>query len=173
VLLFFFVAHQYGIIRGTVALVSSTILALALSIARDKRVPMFSIISSSFVLIFGIATIISSNPYWVVLEYTAYNGALGAVLIIGLLYGRALLKPLFETMFHISDQAWSTLSLRWAFAVIAVACVNEYVWRVYGTDVWIDYRLLAALFLCVFGVAQLFLTRAHRLPHASEWGLRK
>lgn len=172
VLFFFFIAHQFGIIKGTVALVASTIAALIFSLVRDKRVPMFSVISSSFVLFFGIATIVTTMPYWVVLEYTVYNGLFGVTLIAGLLFGKPLLKPLFETMFHISDHAWDILSLRWAIAVILVAIANEYVWRVFGADDWINFRLLAALFLCLFAFSQLFLARKHRLPHASEWGLR-
>lgn len=172
VLLFFAIAREYGIFYGTLALVISTLLALLWSLVRDRRVPVFSIISSSFVLVCGSATLISDNAYWVVLEYTAYNGLFGLALLLGLLYRKAFLKPLFESMFHISDAGWRILSGRWAFFFILTAIGNEIIWRMFGEGPWVHYRLLAALFLCVFGFSQLYLARAHRLPDSSPWGLR-
>ncbi len=172
VLLFFGIARSYGLFYGTLALVLSTLAALAWSLLRDGRIPAFSIISSTFVLVCGSATLISDNPYWVVLEYTLYNGLFGIALIWGLMHRKAYLKPLFESMFQISDDGWRILSGRWAFFFIITAVGNEVVWRMFGEGAWIHYRLWAALFLGVFGFSQFFLARAHRLPHASAWGLR-
>jgi intracellular septation protein len=172
VLIFFAIARTYGILAGTASLVITTIGALIWSLKRDNRIPLFSVISSTFVLVCGGATLISRDPYWVVLEYTVYNGSFGAVLLFGYIYGHGLLKQLFGTMFHISDRGWKILSLRWSFFFLAVAFGNEYVWRAYGEDPWVHYRLLAAAFLCLFGFSQFFLARRHRLPDASRWGLR-
>jgi intracellular septation protein len=172
VLLFFAVAKAYGIFYGAVALVISTILALIWSLIRDGRIPTFSVLSSTFVLVCGTATIISNDPYWIVLEYTAYNGLFGIALLIGILFKKPLLKPLFEGMFQITDHGWLILSARWAFFFIITAIGNEYVWRYMGEDPWVHFRLFAALVLCVFGFSQFFLARKHRLPHSSPWGLR-
>lgn len=172
VVMFFAVTRASGLYAGTASLVATTVLALVWSRIRDNRVPVFSLISSSFVLVCGSATLIFMNPYWVVLEYTLYNALFGVVLLIGLVRGVPLLKPLFESMFHISDAGWKILSFRWAIFFILTALGNEFVWRVYGEYPWVHYRLFAALFLCVFGFSQFFLARAHRLPHASAWGLR-
>ncbi len=172
VLLFFILAREYGILYGTLSLVVSTIAALIWSLVRDKRVPVFSLISSSFVLVCGGAALVSQDPYWVVLEYTAYNGLFGVALLIGIYYKQALLKPLFKSMFHISDHGWLILSARWAFFFILTAVGNELVWRMYGENAWVHFRLIAALVLCVFGFSQFFLARAHRLPDSSPWGLR-
>lgn len=167
VVAFFIVTRLNGIIAGTAALIVATVGALAWSLVRDNRIPLFSIISSLFVLVGGSATLISTNPYWVVVEYTVYNGLFGAILLGGYVYGQGLLKPLFGTMFQISDYGWKILSLRWSFFFILVAICNEYVWRIHGEDPWVHYRLFAALFLCLFGLSQLYLARTHRLPDAS------
>lgn len=172
VVIFFVIARQYGIFAGTASLVATTILALLWSLIRDNRIPLFSLISSAFVLLFGSATLIWHDPYWVVLEYTLYNGLFGIVLLLGYLYGHGLLKQLFGTMFHITDDGWKILSIRWSFFFLLVAFGNEFIWRMYGEGPWVHYRLLAALFLCLFGISQFFLARAHRLSHASPWGLR-
>ncbi len=173
VVAFFIATRLSGIIVGTAVLIVATLGALAWSLARDNRIPIFSVISSAFVLIGGTATLISLNPYWVVVEYTIYNGLFGAILLGGYAYGQGLLKPLFGTMFHISDYGWKILSIRWSFFFIVVAIGNEYVWRIYGEDPWVHYRLFAALFLALFGLSQLYLARTHRLPDASPWGMRR
>src|SRR5262245_39893679 len=115
VVAFFIAARINGIITGTAVLIATTLLAPLWSLVPDKRVPLFSVISSSFVLVCGGATLISQNPYWVVLEYTVYNSLFGVVLLAGSFYGKGLLKPLFCTMFHITDEGWTILSLRWSF----------------------------------------------------------
>ncbi len=173
VVVFFVIARQYGILAGTASLVATTVVALVWSLIRDNRIPLFSMISSTFVLVCGGATLLSRDPYWVVLEYTLYNGLFGITLFSGFLYGRGLLKELFGTMFHITDYGWKILSLRWSFFFLAVAIGNEFVWRAYGEDPWVHYRLIAAFVMCIFGLSQFFLARANRLPHASPWGLRK
>jgi len=169
----FFLGTELGnFFVGTALLVASTALALLTSLIRDKRVPLFSVISSSFVLAFGIATLILMDPLWLVLEYTLYNGLFGLAMFIGLLFGKPLLKPLFEGMFQISDYAWKLLSIRWGIFFLLTAVANEYVWHNHTEEAWVYFRLIAAVVLCVFGFSQFFLARRERLPHASPWGLR-
>ncbi len=172
VVCFFIAARLNGIMTGTAVLILTTLLALVWSLIRDKRIPLFSVISSSFVLVCGGATLISQNPYWVVLEYTVYNGLFGTVLLAGAYFGKGLLKPLFCTMFLITDHGWKILSLRWSFFFLLVAAGNEYMWHTYGEGPWVYYRFFAALFMCGFGMSQFFLARMHRLPDSSSWGLR-
>lgn len=169
----FFLGTELGnFFVGTALLVASTALALLVSLIRDKRIPSFSLISSSFVLVFGMATLIMMNPLWLVLEYTLYNGLFGLAMFLGLAFNRPLLKPLFEGMFQITDRAWSLLSIRWGIFFLLTALSNEYVWRNFSEETWVYYRLAAAVVLCVFGFSQFFLARRERLPHASPWGLR-
>ncbi len=172
VVAFFIAARLYGIITGTAVLIIGTLIALVWSLIRDKRIPLFSVISSAFVLVCGGATLISQNPYWVVLEYTVYNGLFGTVLLAGAIFGRGLLKPLFCTMFHITDLGWRILSARWSIFFLLVAFGNEYMWHTYGEGPWVYYRFFAATFMCLFGMSQFFLARTHRLPDSSSWGLR-
>lgn len=173
VALFFFVTESKGFFAGTAVLIASTILAVGGSILRDGRIPLFSIFASSFVLLFGVLTLFFWEPRFLVIEYTLYNGISGVVILAGLFFGKALLKPLFEGMFLISDKAWRILSLRWSLFFIVTAIGNELAWTWYGEDGWVMYRLGAAVLLCIFGFSQFFLARKERLPDATAWGLRK
>ncbi len=170
--LFFFGTEFVGFFVGTILLVVGTAAALATSLVRDKRIPLFSLISGGSVLVFGISTLSLRDPVWLMIEYALYNGAFALVLLVGSALNKPLLKPLFINMFQITDRGWYILSLRWGLFFLLVALTNWYVWYTYTDDQWVFYRLLATVLLSLFGFTQFFLTRKERLPHASPWGLR-
>ncbi|HEY4515805.1 MAG TPA: septation protein IspZ [Candidatus Paceibacterota bacterium] len=172
VIAFFFGTEFLGFFPGTTFLVVGTLVALSASLVRDKRLPMFSILSSVFILFFGLLTLFMHDPIWLVAEYTLYNGLFGLFVLGGLYFNKSLLKPLFQTMFHVSDKCWRILSLRWGIAFILTAISNELVWRLLGEDAWVYFRLIAGVLLAVFGFSQFFLARRERHPDASPWGLR-
>ncbi len=172
-LVLFFIGAEVGnFFIGTALLIVSTVLALTVSLVRDKRIPSFSVISGSFVFIFGTLTLLLQDPLWLVIEYTLYNGIFGITMLVGLLFGRSLLKPLFGTMFHISERGWRILSFRWGAFFILIAIGNEYFWYHFSADDWVFFRLGASVALCIFGFSQFFLTKKERLAEANEWGLR-
>jgi intracellular septation protein len=157
---------------GTTLLVIGTVISLVASAWLDGRIPTFSLISSIFVLIFGILTLQFHDVKWLVVEYTLYNGLFGVVLLVGHFLKKSFLKPLFKQMFHVSNHAWKILSFRWSLAFLVTAILNQIVWEYMGPMSWIVFRVVAAIGLAVFGFSQIFLTRKHREPGSSKWGLR-
>ncbi len=169
----FFAGVQWGnFFIGTGVLVGATAVALVTSLLCHNRIPLFSLISSAFVLCFGALTLVLHNPLWLVVEYTLYNAIYGMAILVSALAGRPLLKVFFHEMFHISDRAWRTLSMRWGIALLLLALSNEIVWRIFSEDTWVYYRFLTVVALCLVGLSQFFLTRRERHPDASSWGLR-
>ena len=173
VVVFFLVSEYAGFFAATAALIGATALALIAALARERRVPWFSLLSSLFVLVFGIATLAQKDPYWIQLEYTLYNAIFATLLFVGLAFDRALLKPLFGTTFLMNERGWRILSFRWAAFFALTAILNEYFLRFTTTELWVQFRFVAAIVLCIFGFSQFFLSRRERLPHASAWGLKK
>ncbi|MBU6310634.1 septation protein IspZ [Patescibacteria group bacterium] len=170
---FFVGALVFNFFVGVVLLMLTTVGAVAFSLWRDGRVPLFSLIASVFVLISGAATLATRDPYWVVLEFGLYNALFGIAMGVGYLRDTPALKPLFQTMFHITDKGWHTLSLRWGVFFILTALGSELVWRMYSYDVWVYYRFAMVIALGIFGFSQFYLARRERLPDASPWGLRQ
>ena len=173
VVVFFVVAEESNFFTATGALIGATTLALLTALIRERRIPWFSLLSSAFVLIFGIATLTEKNPYWIQLEYTLYNAIFAIALFVGLAFDRALLKPLFGTTFLMSERGWRILSFRWAAFFALTALLNEYFLRFTSAEAWVEFRFAAAIILCVFGFSQFFLSRRERLPHANSWGLKQ
>lgn len=172
VVAFFFVATLEDFFSGVWALMAATMLSLLVSLSRDRRLPLFSLIASTFVLLSGAITLATHDPFWIALEYTLYNLAFGGAMFVGYARGAAALKPLFETMFDITDRGWMRLSLRWGIFFIVCGLGSELMWRLYSYDAWVWYRFGAAVTMAAFGFSQFFLARAERLPTASTWGLK-
>lgn len=172
VVVFFLVAILVDFFAGVASLIATTLLAVLISYLRDKRLPLFSLIASFFVIVSGAATLLLRDPYWVVLEFTVYNLIFGVAMFIGYLYRRPALKPLFKTMFAITDHGWTILSLRWGIFFVLLALANEIAWRSMGYDGWVYFRFVSALIIGAFGFSQFFLARRERLPEASAWGLK-
>ena len=163
---------MYGFFVGVWWLIVGTCLSLGISLWRDKRIPLFALIASGFVLLSGIITLYTQNPFWIVLEYALYNIAFASAMVIGYFRGKPALKPLFKTMFDLTDRGWHILSLRWGGFFLLCAILSEVVWRMYGEETWVTYRFVMSIILGAFGFSQFFLARRHRMPTASPWGLR-
>ena len=87
------------------------------------------------------------------------------VLLGGLLFNRMLLKPLFHTVWSIDDDGWRRLTLRFGLFFVAMAVLNEIVWRTQSTDVWVSFKVFGILVLTfAFAMAQVPLLNRHRLP---------
>lgn len=170
---FFIGTEVSSFFLGAALLVVGTALSLIASLTIDGRVPLFSLVSSFFVLVFGTLTLYLHDARWLVLEYTLYNGIFGISLLIGHFYKKCLLKRLFQHMFHITDAGWLILSFRWSFVFIITAILNQVIWQYLGEMPWIYFRVVAGVVLALFGFSQIFLARKHREPGASAWGLRQ
>jgi intracellular septation protein len=86
----------------------------------------------------------------------------GGVLLVGLAFGKSLLGLVFDSVFHLTEEGWRKLTVRWALFFLALAVLNEIVWRTQTTDVWVSFK--------VFGVVPLtFLFAALQYPLLTKY----
>ena len=79
----------------------------------------------------------------------------GAVLLGGLFFGKSLLGMVFDSLFHLTEEGWRKLTLRWALFFFLLAVLNEIVWRNTSTNVWVDFKVFGVMPLTlVFGALQ-------------------
>src|SRR5208337_5471835 len=79
----------------------------------------------------------------------------GSVLLGGLLFGKSLLGVVFDSLFHLTDEGWRRLTLRWALFFFVLAVLNEIVWRNTSTDVWVNFKVFGVVPLTLlFGALQ-------------------
>ncbi len=153
----FFVSYLiWGLLPATGALMAATAVALALSLAVRRKVPLLPLITAGIVGVFGGLTLWLNDETFIKLKPTIIQLIFAAVLLGGLMFGKPLLKPLLGAALPpMSDTGWRQLTLRYGLFFIAMAALNELVWRTQSTDFWVTFKVFGIVGLTlVFGVAQ-------------------
>ena len=139
--LFFAVNARLGIFAGTAGFMVAVVAALLVSYAMTRRWPIMPVVSAIIVLVFGSLTLVLHDDTFIKVKPTVIYALFGAVLLGGYVFDRPLLAIVFDQMFHITEEGWRKLTLRWAGFFLAMAVVNEVVWRTQTTDFWIAFKL--------------------------------
>jgi intracellular septation protein len=156
-ILFFLANARWGIFTATAVFMVAVLAALAASYKLMHRVPIMTVVSALVVVVFGGLTLLLQNDVFIKVKPTIIYLLFAAVLIGGLLAGKPLLALVFESVFDLTDEGWRKLTWRWALFFLALAVLNEIVWRTQTTDTWLTFK--------VFGVVPLtFLFAASQYP---------
>ena len=157
-LLVFFAANsRFGIFGATGAFMAAIVIALAVSYALTRHLPIMPLVTAIVVVVFGGLTLVLHDELFIKVKPTIIYVLFGGVLLGGLAFGRSLLGIVFDSVFHLTPEGWRKLTLRWALFFLALALLNEIVWRTQTTDVWVSFK--------VFGVVPLtFLFAALQYP---------
>ncbi len=87
--------------------------------------------------------------------YLLFGGLLG----FGLLRGKSYLKYVMEEVLPLQDEGWLLLTKRLAGFFLALAVLNEVIWRTQTTDTWVYFKtfgLSAAVFVFFMTQAGVF-----------------
>jgi len=153
--LFFISYSRLGIFAATGVLMASVVVTLAVSYAMLRRIPVMPLVTAAIVLIFGSLTLVLHDETLIKIKPTALYLLFGAALFVGLWLKKPLLKILFDGALHVTEEGWRKLTWRWAFFFLALAILNEIVWRTQSTDLWVKFKTFGFLPLTLmFAVAQ-------------------
>ena len=169
---FFVTNNLYGIMIGTGAFMAATAVSLTLSLRLERRVPLMPLVGAVFVLIFGGLTLALDDDLFIKLKPTVVNCLFATILFVGLATGRSLLKLLMGSMLQLDEAGWRSLTWRWAFFFVALAILNEIVWRNFSTDFWVNFKVFGLMPLSVLGAAQIPLILRHQIPAPGSDGDR-
>jgi intracellular septation protein len=125
------------------------------------------VITAIIVVVFGGLTLILHNDLFIKLKPTIIYVLFGAVLLGGLMFGKSFLGVVFDSLFHLTEEGWRKLTLRWALFFLVLAVLNEIVWRSTSTDVWVDFKVFGVMPLTlVFGALQYPLLKKYAVEPA-------
>lgn len=164
-LIFFGVNATSGIYVGTGAFMAATVVSLTFAWLRYHKVPIMPLVSAGLVLTFGGLTIYMHDDTFIKLKPTIVYTLFAILLVAGIVTRRPVLQALFGPVFNLTEEGWRKLSLRWAVFFLAMAVLNEFVWRNVSTDVWVSFKAFGFLPLTfVFAIAQVPLMQRYSLP---------
>ena len=75
---------------------------------------MMAVVSAVIVVVFGGATLIFQNETFIKLKPTIIYLLFAGTLFGGLIFRKPLLAMVFDQMFHLTDEGWRKLTIRWA-----------------------------------------------------------
>jgi intracellular septation protein len=160
-----------GLMAATAAIIAASLIALGLAWSLQRRVPLIPLITAGVVAVFGGLTLWLQDETFIKMKPTIVQLLFALILLGGLAVGRPLLKPLLGKMMPpLSDSAWRRFTLRYALFFIAMAALNEVVWRTQSTDFWVAFKVFGLSGLTIlFILTQMpFIARETRTAEASS-----
>ena len=169
-LLVFFVANsRFGIFTATAAFMVAIVAALAVAYALTRHLPVMPLVTAAVVLIFGTLTLVLHDELFIKVKPTIIYVLFGGALLAGLAFGKSLLGVVFDTVFHLTEEGWRKLTLRWALFFLALAVLNEIVWRTQSTDFWVNFKVFGVVPLTfLFAALQYPLLTCYAAPEPAE-----
>jgi intracellular septation protein len=146
---------KQNIYYATGAFMVAIALSLGVSYAKFRKIPTMPLVTGVFVLVFGTLTLVLHDDVFIKLKPTLVNSLFAAALLGAAAFGKPLMKQLFDGAMDLTDEGWMVLTRRWGFFFVALAALNEIVWRNFSTDFWVSFKLFGIIPLTiVFAMAQ-------------------
>lgn len=163
-LLFFATYWGFGIYPATAVLMATTVISLVASRVLLGKVSPMPVVTAVVVCLFGALTFWLNDPSFIKMKPTFVNLLFAAALAAGLVLRKPLIKLLFGEQIQLTDEGWQKLTVRWMLFFVAMAVVNELVWRNFSEQTWVGFKVFGLLPLSLaFALAQLGLIRRYQL----------
>ena len=169
IIVFFAAYLGWDLLVATAALMAATAVALVISLAVNKRVPLMPVITAGVVGVFGGLTLALNDDTFIKLKPTIVQTLIGAVLLGGLLFNKALLKPVMGSAWPMDDAGWRKLTRNFGLFFLVMAIANEIVWRTQSTDFWVTFKVFGIIALTfAFSMTQIPILNSHRIEEEAE-----
>jgi intracellular septation protein len=147
--------ERAGIFVATAVFMVAVVVSLIVSYILIRRLPLMPVVSAVIVVVFGGLTLMLHNDTFIKMKPTIIYVLFGAVLLGGLIFRKPLLEMVFDSVFHLNEQGWRILTMRWSLFFFAMAVLNEIVWRTMSTDAWASFKVFGVMPLTfVFAMLQ-------------------
>ena len=161
----FFVFYSRGDLQSAILpLMIATVIAVTFSYIMEKKIPIMPTIGAAIILVFGGLTIYFDNEIFFKMKPTIINILFAAILYGGQIMKRPLLKYLFSGNLKLQEEGWGQLTKRWIGFFIALAILNEIIWRTQSTDLWVNFKVFGILPITfIFTMTQFTLIKKYQI----------
>lgn len=161
----FFIAYKLeGVMAATVALMVATALSMAIIYLKERTIALAPLITGGVVMVMGVLTVVLKDEQFIKIKPTIVNLLFASILLGGVVIGkRGLLKYVLDVAFQLTEEGWRVLSARWGFFFLFLAGLNEFIWRSFSTDFWVNFKVFGMFTLTIaFAISQLKLVERYK-----------
>ena len=167
-LVFFGVNARFQLFAATAAFMVAIVAAMIASYVVTRHVPVMALVTGIIVLVFGTLTLVLHDETFIKVKPTIIYGLFALVLGGGLLFGRSFIAIMFDQMFNLTPQGWRILTMRWTLFFLAMAFLNEAIWRTQTTEIWVAIKAFGVIPLTmIFAITQMPLIKRYHLEPVS------
>ena len=142
---FFIFYTRSGLQASILPFMVATVIAVLFSYILEKKIPIMPTVGAAIVLLFGGLTIYFDNDVFFKMKPTIINVIFAVILYGDILINKLLLKYLRGAALKLEEAGWKILTQRWIGFFIALAVLNEIVWRTQSTDIWVNFKVFGIL----------------------------
>jgi len=140
--------------KATWGLVAGSVVAIVVGFAVERRIAAMPLFVGGAGLVFGAASLFFHDPRILKVKPTIVNTAIGLLLLGGLAMKKHPLKLVLGDAFVMPEAAWRRLTFNYAAFFLALAALNEVVWRTQPDATWVFFRFPGLMILTVvFSIA--------------------
>jgi intracellular septation protein len=170
VILFFAAFKLYGIYIATTVAIVATVLQIAWSWFKHRKVENMQWISLVLIVVFGGATLLLKDETFIKWKPTVLYWLFASVLIVShLFFNKNFIRSMMEQQVSAPDPVWTKLLFGWVGFFIVMGVLNLYVAFNYSTDTWVSFKLFGGIgLMLLFVLGQAFVLAPHMKEKSGE-----
>ena len=142
----FFVFYSRGDLKSAILpFMIATVIAVIFSYIVQKKIPIMPTVGAGIILFFGGLTIYFDDEVFFKMKPTIINILFASILYGGEIMNKPLLKYVLGSTLKLKNEGWSILTKRWVGFFVALAILNEIIWRTQSTDLWVNFKVFGVL----------------------------
>lgn len=152
------------ILFATKVFIPAILLSLAASWLLTRTLPKMAVITAIMVLVMGGLTLWLRDATFIKMKPTILYALFAAILGFGLWRGQNYLQYVMGEQVPLKSEGWNIFTKRFAIFFVILAVMNEAVWRMLGTDMWVTFKtfglpaILLAFIISQMGVLSKYAT---------------
>ena len=157
VILFFGAYKLADIYVATGVAIAATIVQIGWLMWRGEKIKPVQWIALGFILVFGGATILLHDEFYIKIKWTLFYGLLSLMILGAVALRKNPLKSVLGQEIELPDHVWRKLSLAWGLFFLLLATLNQYFALTLSLDAWVKVKVFGGSALSfVFVIAQAF-----------------
>lgn len=127
------------------ALAIASVVAVIVGFVAEKRIAWIPLVAAAIGIPFAVLTVIFKDGVFVKIKMTIVNVIIAGVLLGGVALKKEPLKALLGEALKLRDEAWPKLTVYYALFYLALAGINEAVWRTQTDSVWVTWKMVSMI----------------------------